>query len=79
MHGTAETANVSPCALPAVAERARAVDGGGAVGAAAGPGAVVQMVGAGRRVLDLGEGRDEIGEMEDVLAELGGEGEEAEG
>ena len=37
------------------------------------------MVGAVRRVLDFGEWRDEVCEIEDVFAELGVEGEEAEG
>ena len=71
MHRAAETADVGPGALPAVAECARVVAGGGAVhgvAAAAGPGAIVQMVGAGRRVLDFGEGRHEICEIEYVLA-----------
>ena len=81
MRRAAETADVSPGALPAVAECASVVDRGGAVdgaAAAAGPGAVVQMVGADRRVLDFGEGRDEVCKIEYVLAELGGKGEEAE-
>ena len=54
----------------------RAVHG---VGTAAAPGAVVQMVGAGRRVLDFAEGRDEVCKIEDVLLELDGKVEEAEG
>ena len=42
-------------------------------------GAIVQMVSAVRRVLDFRERRDEVCEIEDVLLELGGKGEEAEG
>ena len=57
MRLVAETADVSPGALPAVAECARVVDGGGAavhgVGATAAPGAIIQMVCAGKRVLDF--------------------------
>ena len=61
MHSATVTADFSACALPAVAECASAVDRSGAVdGAVAAPSAIVQMVGAGRRVLDFGEGRDEV-------------------
>ncbi len=81
MRRAAETANAPLGALPAVAGCARVVDGGGAVdgaAAAAAPGAIVKMVGAGKRILDFGEGGDEACRIEDVFAELGGEGEEAE-
>ena len=70
MRHAAETADIFYGALPTVAECARVVNGGGAIHgvvAAAAPGAVVQMVGAGRRILDFGEGRDEVCKREDVL------------
>ena len=84
MRRAAETANLYPGAPPppAVAECARVVNRDGAfdgTATVAGPGAVVQMVGAGRRVLDFGEGRDEVCKIEDVFLELGGKVEEAEG
>lgn len=79
MHHATETAVVSPGALRAEAECTRVVNGGGAVDVAAGPVAVVQMVGAGGRVLDFAEGRDKVCKIEDVLLELGGKIEEAEG
>ena len=82
MRHAAETADVPPSALPAIAESAPVVNGGGAVhgvGAAAAPCAVVQMIGAGRRVLDFRERRDEVCKKENVLLELAGKGEEAEG
>ena len=79
MCGAAETADVAPFALPAVAECARIVDRVVAVITAAIKGAIVQMVSAVRRVLDFGERRDKICEIEDVLLELGGKGEKAEG
>lgn len=78
----AETSDVAPSALPAVTECASIVNGGGTVrraAAAAKKGAVVQMVSAGRRVLDFREGRDEVRIVKDVLLELGGKGEETEG
>ena len=82
MRHAAETADISYGALPTVAECACVVNGGGAIhgiGAAAAPVTVVQMVGAGRRILDFAEGRDEVCKIEDVLLELGGNVEEAEG
>ena len=78
MRCAAETADVAPYALPAVAECARIVNAVGAVVTAAIKGAIVQMVGAVRRVLDFGERRDKVCEIEDVLLELGGKGKEAE-
>ena len=66
--------------MPAVAEFASAVDISWTVdGAAAASSAVVQLIGAARRVLDFGEGRDEVRKKEYLLAELGGQGDEAEG
>ena len=41
--------------------------------------AIVQMISAVRRVLDFKKRRDEVCEIEDVVLELGGKGEEAEG
>ena len=80
MRRATETADVSPCALPAVAECTSAMNRSGTVdGAVAAPSTIVQMVGAGRRVLDFGKGGDEVCEIEYILAELGGKGEEAEG
>lgn len=55
------------------------VNGVGAVVVGAKEGAIVQMVSAVRRVLDFRERRDEVCSTEDVLLELGGNGEEAEG
>lgn len=82
MRRATETADVSLGALPAVTKCASVVDRSGAVGgtaAATGPSAVVQMVGASRRVLDFGEGRDEVCKIKYMPAELGGKSEETEG
>ena len=82
MRRAAETADVFFGALPAVAECTSLVDrsrAGMAAAAGAAPIAVVQMVGASWRVLDFGEGRDEVCKIKYMLAELGGKSEETEG